>query len=133
MTERYTTSVMERESLLLRSDLEEETLQVQERHDMAQRMLDHVGQLLQQADHAIQDLEQHNDDNNNNNMLGSTIVRASQHLADTVGSLAQQIDQQSAEERRALAQACWDDAAQQRHGLLLGMEREQQRRQRRLR
>lgn len=94
---------MERDTLLLRSDLEEDVLSQQERHNAAETILVQAGQLLRQADQALEDIE-------DQDILGTTIVRASQNLADAVGSLAQQIDQQSEEDRQALAQACLEDA-----------------------
>lgn len=90
---------------MLRSDLEEDALSQQADHNVAEQILTQVGQLLQQADRTLEDIE-------DQDILGTTIVRASQNLADALGSLAQQLDQQSDEERQRLAQACLEDVQQ---------------------
>jgi hypothetical protein len=90
---------------LLRSDLEESAFTEQERQNVAQEILHTIGSLLDQADHALEGIEKED-------MLGSAIVRASQSLADGIGNLANQIDQQTDTERRALAKACLEDVQQ---------------------
>ena len=75
----------------------------------AQRVLDFCGDLLDQADDAL------NDDASalgDDTMLASAIQRGCQDLADAVGGLATQLEQQSDEDRQALAQACLQDVQQ---------------------
>lgn len=91
---------------LLQSDLEMAAQRQDRQRDAAQFALDRLGELLNQADVSLTKLE------NDPLALGSAIVRGCQDLADAVGHLATQIDQQSDDERRALAQACIDDAQQ---------------------
>jgi hypothetical protein len=89
--------------VLPRSDLEEAAHAQQHQQNMAQAALDQVGSLLQQADHKLTEIE-------DQGMLGTAIVRSCQDLADGIASLADRIDQQSHDDRRAMAQACLQDA-----------------------
>jgi hypothetical protein len=89
--------------MYLSSDLDEDRRYKQERESAAQQALAAVGNLLENADGVLGDLE-------DNDMLGSAIVRRCQELADVIGGLANELDQQSDEDRRALAQACLQDA-----------------------
>ena len=88
---------------LLRSDLEEEAFTEQERHNVAQEILETVGSFLQQADSTLGDIE-------NEGMMGSAIVRASQSLADSVGSIANELEKQTDDEYKRLARASIEDA-----------------------
>ena len=88
---------------LPRSDREEAELARQSQQNAAQFALDQVGGLLSQADRTLAEIT-------DQDMLGTAIVRGCKDLADGIGQLANQMDQQSHEERRALAQACIQDA-----------------------
>jgi hypothetical protein len=88
----------------LSSDLDDDRRYKQERESAAEQALAAVGNLLDSADGILGDLE-------DNDMLGSAIVRRCQELADVIGGLANELDQQSDEDRRALAQACLQDAS----------------------
>lgn len=94
---------MESRSGFLSSDLEDTALADQSRHDAAQHILDQLGNMLSQADGALDNVEKED-------MLGSAIVRGCQDLADAIGGIASHLDQQSDEDRRLLAQACLEDA-----------------------
>jgi hypothetical protein len=93
---------------LPRSDIEEDEWQRQQENEknVAQQLVKGLGHLLDQAEHGLNELER-------NDMLGSAIVRRCQELADAIGNLANQLDQQSEKERRDLARACLNDAQQQ--------------------
>ena len=91
-------------SVYLSSDLDEDRRYRGEREHAAQQALLAVGSLLDSADNVLGGLEE-------NGMLGSAIVRRCQELADIIGCLANELDQQSDEERRTLAQACLQDAS----------------------
>ncbi|GKY99927.1 hypothetical protein MPSEU_000946300 [Mayamaea pseudoterrestris] len=88
---------------LPRSDIEEAALARQNQQNAAQMALDQVGKLLNLADASLSDIF-------DQGMLGTAIVRGCKDLADGIGTLADQIDHQSQEERRSLAQACIQDA-----------------------
>ncbi|CAB9527946.1 expressed unknown protein [Seminavis robusta] len=70
------------------------------------QLLGTIGGLLDNADNALEDLHSNNPD-----LLGSAIVRTCQELADAVGHVAQELEQQSDGDRRALANACLQDTA----------------------
>jgi hypothetical protein len=93
---------------LPRSDIEEAqwNQQQQNQQNVAQQLLTGLGHLLDHAESGLDQLEK-------NDMLGSAIIRRCQELADAVGNLASQLDQQSDKERRDLARACLSDAQQQ--------------------
>lgn len=89
--------------VLLQSDLEVAAAADEQQRNAAEAALQQIGRLLSDADGALSHLE-------SEDVLGSAIVRGCAELADAIGHLANQIDQQTPEERRALAQACIDDA-----------------------
>ena len=89
----------------LSSDLEEDRRSKREQENTAEQALEAVGSLLSTADNALSALEK-------DDMLGSAIVRGCNDLADAIGGLADELDQQSDEERRALARTCIEDANQ---------------------
>lgn len=91
-------------NVYLYSDLDEDRRYHQEREHAARQALVAVGNLLDSADNVLGGLEE-------NGMLGSAMLRHCQELADVIGRLANELDQQSDEERRALAQACLQDAS----------------------
>jgi hypothetical protein len=97
-----------------RSDLEKAALARQDQQNAAQVALDQLGRLLNQADQTLTDIEEQD-------MLGNAIIRGCKDLADGLGKLADQMDQQSDDERRALAQACIEDA----HATLLLIDAEE--------
>jgi len=86
----------------------------EERDHQAEHMLATIGEVLGNADGMLDELE-------DNEMLGSALVRCCQDLADGMDDLASQLDQQSEEERRALAQAVQHDLLlhEQHHGTLI--------------
>lgn len=86
------------------SDLEEDRLSRQQQENAAEQALHAVGSLLNTADAAISDLEK-------NDMLGTAITRGCKDLADAIGGLADELDKQSDEDRRALAKACLEDVS----------------------
>lgn len=94
--------------LMMQSDLEREAARRVWERGAAQYAIDRLGELLDAADSSLTQLL----DDNDTSQLGTAIVRACQELADAVGGLASQIEDQSDEDRRALAQACIDDAQQ---------------------
>ena len=85
------------------SDLETERNLQQRQENAAQEFLHVVGSVLEQADDALDDLEQHQD------RLGHAMVRKCQELADGVGKLAEQLEQHTDEDRKRIAQACLQD------------------------
>lgn len=87
----------------LSSDLEEDRLSRQEQENTAEQALKAVGSLLDTADCALSDLD--------NDVLGKAISRGCKDLADAIGGLADELDQQSDEDRRALAKACLEDVS----------------------
>lgn len=93
---------------LPRSDIEEDEWQRQQENqkNVAQQLVKGLGHILDQAEHGLNELEL-------NDMLGSAILRRCQELADAIGNLANQLDQQSEKERRDLARACLNGAHQQ--------------------
>lgn len=96
-------TTMESRSSFLTSDLEDAALVEQHRENGAQQVLDQIEEMLSNADGALDNLEKED-------VLGSAIIRGCQDLADAIGSIATQLDQQSDQDRRALAQACLEDA-----------------------
>lgn len=99
-------------SLYLSSDLEEDRRTKKQQENSAEKALEAVGSLLTTADNALSDLER-------NDKLGSAIVRGCKDLADAIGGLADELDQQSDQERRALAKACMEDAVAHQDLLLV--------------
>lgn len=87
----------------MRSDIEQAALAEQNQNDAAQNILNQLGEMLSQADRALEDIE-------DQDVLGSAIVRGCQDLADAIGGIATQMDQQSDGDRRMLAAACLQDA-----------------------
>jgi hypothetical protein len=94
---------------LMQSDLEREESQRNERRNAAQFAIDRFGELIDAANAGLSQLL---DENDSSERLGTAIVRGCQELADAAGSLASHIEHQSDDDRRALAQACIDDAQQ---------------------
>ncbi|KAL7578447.1 hypothetical protein ACA910_012837 [Epithemia clementina (nom. ined.)] len=68
-----------------------------------EQVLNQIGALLEQADQSIDELD---DQEGKHGLLSAAIVRGCQDLATTVGQLANQLEEQTGEERIALAQAC---------------------------
>ena len=68
----------------------------------ADQIIDAVGGMLEQADHALDELT-------SSDLLGTAIFRGCRDLADAVGHLAHELEQQSEDDRRALADACLQD------------------------
>lgn len=114
-------SVEERLSLPL-SDLEASQLDRERHENAAARVLHRVGDVLDAAD---QQLEHWVDEPDT---VASAIYRTSQDVASAVGNLAQHLEAQNEEQRRALAAACLRDV--QDHSLYLQQEQQQQRRRR---
>jgi hypothetical protein len=85
------------------SDLETERHLQQQQENAAQEFLHMLGSILEQADDALDDLEQHQD------RLGHAMVRKCQELADGVGQLASQLESHTEEDRNRIAQACLED------------------------
>jgi len=85
------------------TDLQFAENQRREREGMAEKAIEVIGDLLNNADGFIQELE-------SNDMLGSAIVRRCQELADIIGHLAGEMEDQSDGEKGAMAQACLEDA-----------------------
>ena len=73
-------------------------------------MVQVLGDVLVSADQALAEIS------SDPTVLGNAIVRTCQDLAHAVGQLATELEQQSPEERRALADACCDDV-QHHHNL----------------
>lgn len=61
-----------------------------------------MGSLLENADSFVAELE-------SNEMLGSAIVRSCQDLAELVGNLATEMEQQTDQDKQAMAKACLED------------------------
>jgi hypothetical protein len=98
------------------SDLETERKLQQQQENAAQEFLHVLGSILEQADGALDDMEQHQD------KLGHAMVRKCQELADGVGQLASQLEQHTDEDRQRIAQACLEDV----DDLRLQLQQEQQ-------
>lgn len=101
------------------SDIESERLLQQQQQDAATNLLEMLGTMLKQADSALNDLERTtatNGGENEESMLGKAIVRTCQEFGDAIGHLADNLEQQTEEQRRSLAQACAKDVT---HDLLL--------------
>jgi hypothetical protein len=83
--------------------------------NIAEQVLTVCGDLLEEANAVLDELTIDED------LLGSTIQRGCADLANAIGHLAQQLESQSEDERRDLAQACLEDvrSAQQEYDLLL--------------
>lgn len=96
--------------VLLRSDLEQATWTHQERESMATSILEQINQFLDHANQTVEDII------DNDGMLGDAIIRTTQTVADTIGNLATQLENQTQEERTELAQAYLQDM--QQHSLL---------------
>mmetsp|Transcript_11073 Transcript_11073/g.30583 ORF Transcript_11073/g.30583 Transcript_11073/m.30583 type:complete len:428 (-) Transcript_11073:1134-2417(-) len=98
--------VKERERLLLlSSDLEVMENEHQEREDSIQRVLNEIGSYLEKADETLEELEQDQD-----NLLSAAILRGCGDLANAVAHVAEELEEQSDDERRALALAFQEDA-----------------------
>jgi hypothetical protein len=89
--------------------------------NMAQHVLNVCGDVLTKASDVLDDMV-------DEDLLGSAIQRGCADLANAIGSLAHQLENQTEDERRDLAQACLQDvstalavaeAAQAQHDLLL--------------
>jgi hypothetical protein len=88
--------------------------------NIAEQVLTACGDILTEANEALDEVDE--------DMLGSAIQRGCTDLANVIGNLALQLESQSDDERRDLAQACLQDvrsaaalvaAAEQEHDLLL--------------
>jgi hypothetical protein len=86
------------------SDIDNSRNAVSQQEAFARELLSNFGQVLNQADEALEDLQGKED------MVGSAIVRKCQELADATGQLATELERQNIDDRRRLAQACLEDA-----------------------
>jgi hypothetical protein len=86
------------------SDIDNSRNVVTQQEAFARELLSNLGQVLNQADEALEDLQGKED------MVGSAIVRKCQELADATGQLATELERQNTYDRRRLAQACLEDA-----------------------
>mmetsp|Transcript_4157 Transcript_4157/g.5449 ORF Transcript_4157/g.5449 Transcript_4157/m.5449 type:complete len:422 (+) Transcript_4157:65-1330(+) len=97
--------------LMLASDVEASDREQQDRENALQHILDQAGDFLDQADRVLDGLDEYEDD-----LLSKSLLRGCSDLANAVGGIADQLDQQSHEERRSLVKACIADIQEQ--GLL---------------
>lgn len=100
---------------LLSSDLDNARLERKREEGAAEQALEAVGSLLATADTALSDLE-------TNHQLGTAIVRGCTDLANAIGGLASELEQQTDQERRALAEACMQDVVANQELLLMTNE-----------
>lgn len=68
------------------------------------KILEALGGILDNADQSLSELSEQD------GVLGSAIVRGCQDLANAVGHIAGELERQSDDQRRALAEACLEDA-----------------------
>jgi hypothetical protein len=92
---------------LLLSDRDRDRLSIQREHDRAVQLLDVVGTALDGADRTLDQLEADPD------LLPTAILRRCTELADLIGSLASQLQQQSPNDRERLADAIQSDVRRQ--------------------
>ena len=85
------------------SDLDDDRLARAQQEDQIQQLLTVVGDYLHHADAELSQLER-------DDILGSAILRGCQEIGASCKHLAEQLDAQTEEQRRALAQACLMDA-----------------------
>ena len=88
---------------LLTSDVEDANNRRKAHESAAEKAIQVIGDLLNNADTFLAQLE-------SDEVLGSAIVRCCQELADVIGSLAGEMDGQSDQEKRDVAKACLEDA-----------------------
>ena len=88
---------------LLASDIEDAKNRRMAHESAAEKAIEVIGDLLDNADTFLAQLE-------SDEILGSAIVRCCQKLADVIGSLAGEMDGHSDREKRAMAKACLEDA-----------------------
>ncbi|GAX19081.1 hypothetical protein FisN_3Lh015 [Fistulifera solaris] len=98
----------------MRSDLEQAAQMEKERENVAERIIEEAANFLNHADRTLNEIE-------SNGKLGEAIMRTTESLADAVGHVATQLNNQTDDERKLLAQACLQDM-QQHHSLLLEVE-----------
>lgn len=85
------------------SDVEDASNRRKAHESAAEKAIEVIGDLLDNADTFLAQLE-------SDEILGSAIVRCCQELADVIGSLAGEMDGHSDQEKRAMAKACLEDA-----------------------
>jgi len=108
----------ERQPIWCQSDLDTARSERQEQVNAIEEALEVIGELLNNADAALSEVE-------SNGTLGTAIVRISQSIAETVGAVAENIENQSDEEKRELARACVTNIeAFHRNALLLDLDTE---------
>jgi len=96
--------------MIPKTDLESERELQQEQRDAATNLLEMLGTMLNQADSTLNDLEKTtNDQYGGNTLVGQAIFRKCQEFGDAIGCLANDLETQSEEQKRALAQACAKD------------------------
>lgn len=96
--------------MIPKTDLENERKFLQEQHDAATNLLEMLGTMLNTADSTLSDLETTtNDQDGGDNIMGQAIVRKCQEFGDAIGRLASDLENQSEEQKKALAQACAKD------------------------
>lgn len=101
-------------SSIMRSDLEQAAHTEKERENIAENLIDEAAKFLSNADRTLEEIE-------SNGMLGEAIMRTTETLADAIGHVAKQLESQTEDERKVLAQACLQDI-QQHHSLMLQVE-----------
>ncbi len=85
-----------------------------ERENVAEKIIEEAANFLNHADRTLNEIEC-------NGKLGEAIMRTTESLADAVGHVATQLNNQTDDERKLLAQACLQDM-RQHHSLLLEVE-----------
>lgn len=88
----------------IRFDNETPSTDLQEDGPPLEKILDALGGILDNADQSLEELS------DQEGVLGSAIVRGCQDLANAVGHIAGELEQQSDAQRQALAEACLEDA-----------------------
>ena len=101
--------MMEHSPYPITTDIQDAENRLKEHESAAEKAIEVIGDVLENADNFLADLE-------SNDMLGSAIVRRCQELADVIGNLAGEIEGQSDHDKRAMAQACIEDARASQHG-----------------
>jgi hypothetical protein len=103
-------TMMEPSPYMVVTDIQASQTNRDQHHGAAEHALQVISDLLENADAFLDDIE-------SDDMLGSAIVRRCQELADLIGGLAGELEHKSEDERRALAQACIEDASANNHEL----------------
>ena len=85
-----------------------DTIDIDNDSNPTDQILGAVGGILDHAEGALEELISATDEQGNN-VLGTAIFRGCRELANAVGQMATELEQQSPEDRRALADACYQD------------------------